>query len=97
MSTGARGRRTALTTGLCVLVVGLAIVVWYREEIRTSYLLGKNFEPLPNNKRGYAEYRHFLRHVTVLLSAAARFECARRLRRRRERRVQLEQIPRRSR
>ena len=58
MTTRRRGKRIALTTGLCVVVIGLAVMVWYREEIRTSYSLWKTFERLPDNERGYAEYRH---------------------------------------
>ena len=58
MNARRRGRRIAITTGLCVLLIGLAIVLWYREEIRASYVLWKNFERLPDNERGYAEYRH---------------------------------------
>ena len=53
-----RGRRIALITGICVLVTGLAAIVWYRAEIRASYALWVNFERLPDNARGYAEYRH---------------------------------------
>lgn len=48
----------ALVLGLCVLVVGLAIVSSYREEIRASYTLWKNFERLGNGETGYPEYRH---------------------------------------
>ena len=58
MKTRRRGRRIAVTTGLCVLLIGLAVIVWYREEIRASYALWVNFERLPDNERGYAEYRH---------------------------------------
>ena len=58
MSTKRTGRRIALATGLCVLVIGLAVIVSYREEIRTSYVLWKNFERVPDYERGYTDYRH---------------------------------------
>ena len=58
MNTRRRGKRIALITDVCVLVIGLAAIVWYRAEIRASYTLWVNFERLPDNERGYAEYRH---------------------------------------
>ncbi len=58
MKTRRRGKRIAITTGLCVLLIGLAVIVWYREQIQVSCVLWVNFERLPNNNRGCAEYRH---------------------------------------
>ncbi len=54
MRTRRRGRRIALTTGVCLLV----LVGWYHSELRTWYLFWKQFESLGRNDQGYPEYRH---------------------------------------
>ncbi len=58
MRTRRRGRRIALITGVCVLVIGVALVGWYHNELQTWYLFWKQFESLGKNDQGYPEYRH---------------------------------------
>ena len=58
MRTPRRGRRIALITGVCLLVIGVALVGWYHNELQTWYLFWKQFESLGKNDQGYPEYRH---------------------------------------
>jgi formylglycine-generating enzyme required for sulfatase activity len=58
MATSKRGRRIALLTG-AALVALLGVVLWMNwEELRTWYLIWRDFESLGKNAQGYPEYRH---------------------------------------
>ncbi len=53
-----KGRKVALVAGLALVVLSVAMVWTYWEEIRSWYALWRDFEALGKNAQGYPEYRH---------------------------------------
>ncbi len=64
MESHKKGRKVALVAGLALVVLSVAMVWTYREEIRSWYAFWRDFESLGKNAQGYPEYRH--RHTGIV-------------------------------
>ncbi len=53
-----KGRKVALLAGLALVVLSVAVVWTYWEELRSWYAFRRDFERLGKNVQDYPEYRH---------------------------------------
>ena len=58
MSLERRGKGPTLAAGAAVLLVGLALLVYFSDELKGWYVVWTSFERIETNPQGYAEFRH---------------------------------------
>ena len=58
MSVKRRGKGRTLTAGAVALLVGLALLVYFKDELKAWYVVWTQFERIETNPQGYAEYLH---------------------------------------
>ena len=58
MKTRRKGRTIAISVGIGVAVLIAILGLRFRHDLRAWYLLATEFDRLPDNSEGFAEYRH---------------------------------------